>query len=67
MFMHEIVIDEKDLKLQIQKVIMDNYNDLKNTQDVGYTSWIVAEKVVDKIEKSKEKRKNNLDYLKVEL
>ena len=65
--MHEIVIDEKDLKLQIQKVIMDNYNDLKNTQDVGYTSWIVAEKVVDKIEKSKEKRKNNLDYLKVEL
>lgn len=67
MFMHEIVIDEKDLKLQIQKVIMDNYNDLKNTQDVGYTSWIMAEKVVDKIEKSKEKRKNNLDYLKVEL
>lgn len=67
MFMHEIVINEKDLKLQIQKVIMDNYNDLKNTQDVGYTSWVLAEKVVDKIEKNKEKRKNNLDYLKVEL
>lgn len=67
MFMHEIVIKDNDLKLQIQKAIMDAYKDLKDTQDIGYTSWVVAEKVVDNIEKNRIKTKNNLDYLKVEL
>lgn len=65
--MSEIIVKDKDLKLQIQEAIMEAHNDLKNTQDIGYTSWVIAEKVVDKIEKNREKRKNNLDYLKVEL
>ena len=67
MFMHEIIIKDNDLKLQIQQAIMDAHTDLKNTQDIGYTSWVVAEKVVDNIEKNRIKTKNNLDYLKVEL
>lgn len=57
MFNHEIIIDEHDLKLRIQSEIMHMIEDLKKSNDIGYTSWVVAENVVKRIDVDKKKNK----------
>lgn len=57
MFNHEIIIDEHDLKLRIQSEIMHMIEDLKKSNDIGYTSWVVAENVVKRIGIDKKKNK----------
>lgn len=49
MFDHEIVINEENLKLLIQAEIMNKFKDLLESKDLGYTSWKIAEDVVNKI------------------
>lgn len=53
----ELIIQKHDLKLKIQKQIMDQIENIKNTKDLGYTSWQVAEAVVESIRKDKEEQK----------
>ena len=70
MFMHEITINDQDLKLRIQAEIMRSIESLRLTNDIGYTSWEIADKIVEQIKDDKKvihRNKNNLDYLKVEL
>lgn len=57
MFNHEIIIDEHDLKLRIQSEIMCMIEELINTNDLGYTSWKVAENIVKRINVDKSYRK----------
>lgn len=49
MFDHEIVINEENLKPLIQAEIMDKFKDLLESKDLGYTSWKIAEDIVNKI------------------
>ena len=68
--MHEITINDQDLKLRIQAEIMRSIESLRLTNDIGYTSWEIADKIVEQIKEDKKvihRNKNNLDYLKVEL
>lgn len=70
MFMHEITINDQDLKLRIQSEIMRSIELLRLTYDLGRTSWEIADKIVEQIKEDKKvihRNKNNLDYLKVEL
>lgn len=57
MFNHEIIIDKHELKLRIQSEIMHMIEDLKKSNDIGYTSWVVAENVVKRIGIDKKKNK----------
>lgn len=57
MFNHEIIIDKHELKLRIQSEIMHMIEDLKKSNDIGYTSWVVAENVVKRIDVDKKKNK----------
>lgn len=57
MFNHEIIIDKHELKLRIQSEIMHMIEDLKKSNDIGYTSWVVAENVVKRIDIDKKKNK----------
>lgn len=64
----ELIIQKHDLKLKIQKQIMDQIENIKNTNDLGYTSWQVAEAVVESIRKDKEdqkihRKKNFIDII----
>lgn len=53
----EIIFKEHDLKLAIQKEIMDNYSNVLSTRDIGYTSWQIATQVVEKQKEDKQKTK----------
>lgn len=52
----EIIFKEHDLKLAIQKAIIENQSEILLTGDIGYTSWQIATQVV---EKQKELKKEN--------
>ena len=70
MFMHEITINDHELKLRIQAEITRSIEFLRLTYDIGRTSWEIADKIVEQIKEDKKvihRNKNNLDYLKVEL
>ena len=54
----EIIFKEHDLKLAIQKEIMDNYSSILSTRDIGYTSWQIATQVVENQKKFKKSHKN---------
>lgn len=65
---HEIVANANDLKLRIQKEIMDKHQELKDTQDIGYTSWQIACAILKDYEEGTIPRQNKfLDYLKSRL
>ena len=67
MFDHEIVIGEEKLKLAIQSEIMKRINELRQTTDIGYTSWTVSESIVDNIKSYKQKSKKNIDIYDAKL
>lgn len=49
----ELIVKKHDLKLKIQKHIMENKNEIANSQDIGYTSWVIANAVLDEIKEEK--------------
>lgn len=53
----EIIIKKNDLLLAIQRGIMYAEEDLNETKDIGYTSWIVANLIVNGLLKEKLKKK----------
>lgn len=53
----EIILKKKDLLLAIQRGIMYAEEDLNETKDIGYTSWIVANLIVNELLKEKLKKK----------
>lgn len=53
----EIIIKKNDLLLAIQRGIMYAEEDLNETKDIGYTSWIVANLIVNELLKEKLKKK----------
>jgi hypothetical protein len=53
----EIIFKEHDLKLAIQKEIMDKHQEIINTNDIGYLSWQIATQIVDSKKKSKKVNK----------
>lgn len=53
----EIILKKKDLLLAIQRGIMYAEEDLSETKDIGYTSWIVANLIVNELLKEKLKKK----------
>ena len=64
----EIVVKQHDLKLLIQKFIMEDHELLKNTPDIGYTSWLTAERIVNnlvsqKISQRMHRKKNFIDFI----
>lgn len=52
----EIIFKEHDLKLAIQKEIIDQHSTILSTGDIGYTSWQIATQIVEKQKKSKIKK-----------
>ncbi|MBP5470979.1 MAG: hypothetical protein J6Z11_17250 [Candidatus Riflebacteria bacterium] len=66
----EIILKTHDLKLRIQAAIIQDHKALKETDDVGYTSWIIANHIVDGIIRDKEelkakrihRKKNFIDF-----
>lgn len=54
----EIIFKEHDLKLAIQKEIMDQFGIILSTNDIGYTSWQIATQVVEKQKKISKERKS---------
>ena len=70
MFDNEIIIGKEDLKLRIQKGIMDHLADIRNTADIGFTSWEIADLIVEKIitdKNYKHKSNKKLDILDAKL
>lgn len=53
----EVIFKEHDLKLAIQKEIMDKCQEIINTNDIGYLSWQIATQIVDSKKKSKKVNK----------
>ena len=49
MFTCELIVKEDKLKMEIQAEILRMLEDLKASQDVGYTSWVIAENIVSKL------------------
>lgn len=67
-FKHEIVANAHELKLRIQKEIMERQQYLKDTDDIGFASWVVACAVLKDYEENNLHPKNKfLDYLKTKL
>lgn len=65
---YEIVANAHDLKLRIQKEIINNWELLRCTYDIGRTSWDIACAVLKDYEKGAVPRQNKfLDYLKSHL
>lgn len=54
----EIIFKEHDLKLAIQKEIIDQHKEILSTGDIGYTSWQIATQVVEKQKKLSRERKS---------
>lgn len=63
MFNHEIIIDKHELKLRIQSEIMHMIEDLKKSNNIGYTSWVVAENVVKRIDVDNRKKNKFSEWL----
>ena len=61
---HEIVAKSHELKLRIQKEIMDRHQEIKDTTDIGYTSWLIACAILKDYEERKiHKRNKLLDFI----
>lgn len=63
----EIIVKEHELKLKIQQIIMQDIDLLKSTPDLGYTSWLTAEHIVNDIicekrNKKVHRKKNFVDF-----
>lgn len=56
-FDDEIVVKRHDLLLAIQRGIMTSITNLRQTDNIGYTSWIVANAIVDSLLNQKRERK----------
>ena len=56
-FDDEIVVKRHDLLLAIQGGIMTSITNLRQTDNIGYTSWIVANAIVDSLLNQKRERK----------
>lgn len=54
----EMIVRKHQLKLQIQKAIIENLDLIRCTYDIGRTSWETAEKVVTEFEKRKEEKQS---------
>lgn len=60
----EIIFKEHDLKLAIQKEIMDRFGEILSTGDIGCTSWQIATQVVENQKKvSRERRTKKVNNL----
>ena len=57
----EIIVKAHDLKLKIQKAVIQDMDILKNTPDIGYSSWLTASRIVDDIICEKRNRKEQKD------
>ena len=64
-FDDEIVVKRHDLLLAIQGGIITSITNLRQTDNIGYTSWIVANAVVDSLLKQKRERKENKKVNKI--
>lgn len=53
----ELVIKKIDLLKGIQQGIIQGEHEITATNDIGYTSWVIANLIVDGIIKEKSKRK----------
>lgn len=61
---HEIVAKVHDLKLRIQKEIMDRHQEIKDTTDIGHTSWLIACAILKDYEEGKMHKRNKfLDFI----
>lgn len=60
----ELIIKKHQLKLEIQKVIVEELASLKSTNDIGKVSWEIAEKVIENIMRTKQASKNVNKILK---
>lgn len=63
----ELIIKQHELKLKIQKAIIEDQQIYKTTPDIGYTSWLTAERivndlVVEKESKKAHRKKNFIDF-----
>ncbi len=54
----EVIFKEHDLKLAIQKAIIENQSEILLTGDIGYTSWQIATQVVEEQKKISKERKS---------
>lgn len=57
----EIVVKKHDLKLKIQKAIVKNRGLVKDTHDIGKTTWDIAEEVLKEIMLEKQSSKRNIN------
>lgn len=57
---YEIVAKADELKLRIQKEIMDRHQEIKDTTDIGYTSWLIACAILKDYEEGKIHRRDKL-------
>ena len=65
---HEIVAKTHELKLRIQKEIIDRHQEIKDTTDIGYTSWLIACAILKDYEEGKIHRRNKLlDFIESRL
>lgn len=58
--MAEVIYDKHELKLEIQRQIISGREEITRTNDIGYTSWQVAERIV----KAMEEKKNESSFKK---
>lgn len=71
--MAEILTNEEELKLRIQKEIINRHQEVIHTNDIGWTSWDIACKVVEDLDKLKDVKRIKspkeklLDIFKIEL
>lgn len=57
-----------ELKLCIQRIIMERHQEIKDTTDIGFTSWAIANQIVESYPQFVSKKpKNFLDFLKAKL
>lgn len=61
LFDHEILVDAHALKLKIQSEIMNHYQELVDSKDIGLTSWIIADKLVEGLRRPAPKTKDCFD------
>lgn len=57
----EIIVKKHDLKLKIQKAIVKNKSLIKDTYDIGRTTWDIAEEVLKEIMLEKQTSKRNIN------
>lgn len=61
LFDHEILVDAHTLKLKIQSEIMNHYQELVDSKDIGLTSWIIADRLVEGLRRPARRRPDCFD------